>query len=90
MAQRIMPMCIGMEMQLQLYQERIILHLAAYGLGVNMTIIETILATYPELEGTDLYFTHGIKLQDDSDGAGVYIAEWSYSKPLPDGMKVGK
>ena len=55
-----------------------------------MTIIETILATYPELEGTDLYFTHGIKLQDDSDGTGVYIAEWSYSKPLPDGMKVGK
>ena len=55
-----------------------------------MTILEIILTTYPELEGTDLYFTHGIKLQDDSDGEGVYVAEWNYSQPLPEGMKVGK
>ena len=55
-----------------------------------MTIIETIVAAYPELEGTDLYFIHGIKLQDDSDGEGTYIAEWNYSQPLPEGMKVGK
>jgi hypothetical protein len=55
-----------------------------------MTILQTILATYPELEGTDLYFDNGIKLQDDADGEGVYVAEWSYSKPLPDGLKLGK
>jgi len=29
-------------------------------------------------------------LQDDSDGNGAYIAKWEYSKPLPEGMKVGK
>ena len=55
-----------------------------------MTILETIFAAYPELEGTDLYFTHGIKLQDDSDGAGIYIVEWNYLKPLPKGLKLGK
>jgi hypothetical protein len=55
-----------------------------------MTIIETIYAAYPELEGTDLFHDHGIKLQDDSDGVGVYVAGWAYSKPLPAGLKVGK
>ena len=55
-----------------------------------MTILETIYATYPELEGTDLYFDNGIRLQDDSDGEGVYVAEWAYSKPLPAGLKLGK
>jgi hypothetical protein len=55
-----------------------------------MTIYETIYAAYPELEGTDLFYTHGIRLQDDSDGQGVYVAEWNYSQPLPEGMKVGK
>jgi hypothetical protein len=55
-----------------------------------MTIHEIIFATYPELEGTDLFYTHGIRLQDDSDGEGAYVAEWNYSKPLPNGMKVGK
>ena len=55
-----------------------------------MTIIETIYAAYSELVGTDLYFIHGIKLQDDSDGVGVYIAEWNYAKPIPEGLKLGK
>jgi hypothetical protein len=55
-----------------------------------MTILETILATYSELEGKDIYFTHGIKVQDDSDGEGAYVAEWGYSKPLPVGLKLGK
>lgn len=31
-----------------------------------------------------------IVLRDDSDGQGAYIAKWEYSKPLPEGMKVGK
>ena len=53
-----------------------------------MSIYEQIIAVYPEL--TDIDFQTVIILQDDSDGAGAYIAKWEYSKPLPDGMKVGK
>jgi hypothetical protein len=55
-----------------------------------MTIREQIVAEYPELEGTLAFADGTITLQDDSDGLGVYIAEWNYSKPLPDGLKVGK
>ena len=54
-----------------------------------MTIYETIVKAYPELEGADL-FGAGITLQDDSDGQGAFIAEWAYSQPLPQGLKVGK
>jgi hypothetical protein len=31
-----------------------------------------------------------IILQDDSDGVGAYIAEWKYSKPIPEGLTLGK
>ena len=55
-----------------------------------MTLREEILAAYPELEGTRTFADGIILLQDDSDGLGVYIAEWNYSKPLPDGLTVGK
>ena len=55
-----------------------------------MTIIETILAAYPEVNVSDLFNTNGIKLQDDSDGEGVYVAEWNYSKQIPRGLKIGK
>jgi hypothetical protein len=45
---------------------------------------------YPELNSMkDDYKELGIYLRDDGDGI-QYIAEWTYSKPLPDGMKVGK
>ena len=54
-----------------------------------MTIYETIVTAYPELDGADL-FGLGIMLQDDSDGLGAYIVEWAYSKPLPSGLKIGK
>jgi hypothetical protein len=54
-----------------------------------MTIYETILSTYPELSDGDLY-AHGIILQDDSDGAGAYIKDWNFSKPIPAGLKIGK
>jgi len=54
-----------------------------------MTIYETITTVYPELEGVDL-FGAGIMLQDDSDGQGIFIAEWAYSKPLPAELKLGK
>lgn len=55
-----------------------------------MTLHETIIAEYPELIGT-LHFADGtIVLQDDSDGQGAYVREWNYSKPLPEGLTVGK
>lgn len=54
-----------------------------------MTLYEQIIEVYPELEGSDL-FIKDIILQDDSDGLGAYIAKWDYSKPIPDGLKLGK
>jgi hypothetical protein len=53
------------------------------------SLAELIIEAYPELEGKTL-FREGIWLQNDSDGTGDYIAKWEYSKPLPDGMKIGK
>jgi hypothetical protein len=55
-----------------------------------MELWEKIIAVYPEINPTDDFRQLGIYLQDDSDGQGAYIAKWEYSKPLPDGMKVGK
>jgi hypothetical protein len=57
---------------------------------LKMEIKETIFAEYPELEGTSAFRDGTIILQDDSDGLGVYIAEWNYSEPLPEGLTVGK
>jgi hypothetical protein len=55
-----------------------------------MTIYEKIIAVYPELENSSVFDRSIIHLQNDGDGAGDYIAKWEYSKPLPEGMKVGK
>lgn len=55
-----------------------------------MTLYEQIIVAYPELEGTNNFSNGTIILQNDSDGLGDYIAKWEYSKPLPEGMKVGK
>ena len=56
-----------------------------------MTLWEKIIAVYPELTDAEFHPSFGaILLRDDSDGEGAYIAKWEYSKPLPDGMKVGK
>jgi hypothetical protein len=41
-----------------------------------MTLIEKIKAIYPDLTDRDFMFT--IKLQNDSDGKGDYIAEWNH------------
>lgn len=54
-----------------------------------MTTQETIYAAYPELENADL-LALGIQLQDDSDGKGVWLVKWEYSKPIPTGLKLGK
>jgi hypothetical protein len=54
-----------------------------------MSLFEEIKAAYPEL--TDDDFADGvIKLQNDSDGLGDYIAEWNYEQPIPNGLKLGK
>ena len=50
---------------------------------------EQIISEYPEL--TLQQFADGtIVLQDDADGLGQYLAAWNYSKPIPEGMKLGK
>ena len=54
-----------------------------------MTIYQQIMEVYPELKSSD-FILGTISLRNDSDGKGDYIFEWNYSKPLPDGMKVGK
>ena len=56
-----------------------------------MELYEQICNVYSELTSADFNPHNGcILLCDDSDGLGAYIAKWEYSKPLPEGMKVGK
>ena len=44
-----------------------------------MTLYEKIIALYPELTVDDfMVFTGTIKLQNDSDGKGDYIAKWEH------------
>ncbi len=47
-----------------------------------MTLFDTIMTLYPELQPSD--FMTVIRLQNDSDGRGDYIASWSHPVyPLP-------
>jgi len=55
-----------------------------------MELWEIIKTTYPELTNEDFGSKGSITLQDDSDGLGAFIAKWEYSKPIPDGLKLGK
>jgi hypothetical protein len=51
---------------------------------------EMIKNAYSEITDSDFHPTFGsILLRDDGDGI-QYIAKWDYSKPLPEGLKVGK
>lgn len=56
-----------------------------------MALYDEIVAVYPELTLSDFDLSEGNKviLADDGDGV-VYIAAWNYSKPIPDGLKLGK
>lgn len=52
------------------------------------TLYEKIMALYPEL--TDRDFTTVIRLQNDSDGKGDYIAAWDHPtlpKPTPEQLE---
>jgi hypothetical protein len=53
-----------------------------------MELWQIITEAYPELTVDN--FIKDIVLRDDSDGLGAYIAAWNYSKPIPDGLKLGK
>ena len=55
-----------------------------------MTLWEKIVEVYPELTDEDFGRYGTIELRDDSDGQGAYIAKWEYTKPIPDGLKLGK
>ena len=56
-----------------------------------MELWEQIVEVYPELaENNFAAFSKEINLQDDSDGLGAYIAKWDYSKPIPEGLTLGK
>jgi len=55
-----------------------------------MELWEKIIEAYPEINSTDSFSQLGIKLQDDADGVGAYIKEWNYSKPIPEGLSLGK
>ena len=64
---------------------------AQYGSGAKMTLFEELLEALPELTDADFHPISGtIKLRDDSDGQGAYIAKWNYSKPIPEGLTLGK
>ena len=52
-------------------------------------MFDDILAVYPELTNKDFGREGIIELADDGDGI-QYIAKWEYSKPIPDGLKLGK
>jgi hypothetical protein len=54
-----------------------------------MKLWEKIIEAYPEINPTDSFRLLGIHLQDDGDGFD-YIAKWEYSKPIPDGLTLGK
>ena len=55
-----------------------------------MTIYETIIAAYSELDGNHRIFYTDIIIQDDSDGVGAYLAKWEYDKPIPKDLTLGK
>ena len=53
-----------------------------------MTLLEKIIAAFPELQGQYHLFTgNPILLQNDADDTGDYIAKWEYSKPIPESLQ---
>ncbi len=55
-----------------------------------MSLYDEIVAVYPELKDYSFSHSSDIMLRDDSDGVGEYIAIWNYSKPIPEGLTLGK
>ena len=56
-----------------------------------MELWQQITQVYPELADNNFAaFTKQVILRDDSDGVGAYIEKWEYSKPIPNGLTLGK
>lgn len=56
-----------------------------------MSLFHDLVEALPELKTEDFSGVNAtITLRDDSDGAGEYIEKWEYSKPIPQGFKLGK
>jgi hypothetical protein len=55
-----------------------------------MSLFDKIVAVYPELTNDNFGVRGEISLSDDLDESGEYIAKWEYSKPIPEGLKLGK
>lgn len=56
-----------------------------------MSLWNQIKEIYPELTDADFDREEGsVHLRNDGDGLGDYIAKWEYSKPIPEGLKLGK
>ena len=56
----------------------------------TLSLWDKIINVYPELSDADFNLEGSINLRNDADGVGDYIAKWEYSKPIPDGLKLGK
>jgi hypothetical protein len=54
-----------------------------------MDLYQKIMASYPDLP-QNVFTKRIIILRNDSDGIGDYIEKWDYSKPIPDGLTLGK
>jgi hypothetical protein len=54
-----------------------------------MTMYEQIIAVYPELKDSKI-FTKDIIIQNDADDRGDWLRVWNYSKPIPEGITLGK
>jgi hypothetical protein len=54
-----------------------------------MNLFDEIVEIYPELTSEDFNVRGCIELRDDGDGI-QYIYKWDYSKPIPEGLKLGK
>jgi len=52
-----------------------------------MNLYEKIKSIYPILTDNDFMFT--IRLQNDSDGRGDYIASWTHELPQPTAEQLG-
>jgi len=68
----------------------VLVFLQCLTLGHDMELWEKIIEKYPEIKATDNFRDLGIWLRDDADGVGAYIKKWEYSKPIPDGLTLGK
>jgi hypothetical protein len=53
-----------------------------------MNLFDVIKQTYPEINDSE-FISGSIELKDDGDGI-QYLAKWDYSKPIPEGLSLGK